>query len=47
MHIFVLSLMVSVVACVVLLAAFAGFTKTRYARRIIEQDERVRGPRVN
>lgn len=42
MHIFTLSLIVSLVACVLLLAAFAGFTKTPYARRIIEQDERRR-----
>jgi hypothetical protein len=38
MDIFVVSLMVSFVACLVLLAAFAGFTKTPYARRIIEAD---------
>jgi len=44
MHIFALSLIVSLVACVVLLAAFAGFTKTPYARRITEHDTRRRSP---
>jgi hypothetical protein len=47
MHIFALSLMVSLVACLVLFGLFAAFTKTPYARRIIEQDERRRRPPVN
>jgi len=46
MHIVALSLIVSLVASLVLFAAFAGFTKTSYARRIIEQGERRRRPPV-
>jgi hypothetical protein len=45
MHILVASLLVALVACVLLLAAFEVFTMTPYARRIRE-DEQQRQPRA-
>ena len=41
MHIVMISLTVAFGVCVLLLPAFAGFTRTPYARRIA-QDERWR-----
>jgi hypothetical protein len=46
MHILMLSLLVALAACIVLLGAFAAFTKTPLGRRI-EQEERQRRPRLN
>ena len=42
MHIVMISLAVALVICVVLLGAFALFTRTETARRIEEADRRSR-----
>ena len=45
MHVVMLSLMVALLVCVLLLAAFAAFTRTPWGRRI-GQAEQQRRPRL-